>query len=328
MFVYLLILILSLCSIFVKKGKMRKTLYCITLIFSFLVLVFRSVGTDYLLYKGIFENIEFFNTSRFEPTMRLLMILVKTIFNDYFFLCFILGFITMFNFSRTINNNSKYITLSFFAFLTLGFYTKSFNVMKQMVAVSFIFASLPYINSRNFKMFFLNVILGGLFHTSALIFLPVYFVTLIKKEKILLYLIIITNYNNIIQLLNYSEQYSIYVTYTTGIDSGIATYLTIVLYIAMIFLIYLGRFKLKNDKLILVLILSIPFLIASIFNNLFMRIALYFLSPLILLIPSYIETFNGKEKTTISVPIIVLLCIFYVLNVILLGGIYPYDSII
>lgn len=333
MSVYLLILLLSICGVFVKKGHIRKSIYYITLCISFLILIFRNVGTDYFLYKGIYDNIESFSSDRFEITIRLLMIFVKSIFNNYVYLCLILGFITFFNFIRTIKSNSKYVTLSLFIFLTLGFYTKSFNIMKQMVAVSFIFSSLPYINKRDFKKFFLNVFLGSLFHSSALIFIPVYFVTLIKKEKILLYLIIIitviifSNYNNFIQLLNYSDQYSVYVTYTTGIEVGIATYLTIIMYLVMIMIIYLNRVKLKEEKLIMVIILSIPFLIASTFNNLFMRISLYFLSPLILLIPNYIETLSGKKKTIISVSFILLSSIFYILNVLLFGGIYPYESI-
>lgn len=337
MAIYILILLFSLLLMNSKESKIKKILVFILMILMILVLGLRTVGTDYNLYGNIYKSITFTNFYRIEYGIKFIMKLFYTNGFPYSIFNLFVATITIVNFVYGILKNDwsdkRCIGIAIFVLLTMDFYSKSFNIMKQMIAVSFAFISLGYVKKESFLKFAICILIGSLFHKTILIFLPAYFATMIFNSKhlsklvVLLTIFVALFYPNIITLLSYSEQYSMYATYDIGITSGMATYLTIAMNSFFIYKIYKNRSEIKDEKIISVLLLSFPFLVLSIFNNLFMRVGIYFFTSFIYLIPKLIVVNKKNGKKIENVIIILILCGFYLCSVRFLGGIYPYKSI-
>ncbi len=67
--------------------------------------------------------------------------------------------------------------VSFFAYIALGTYIFNFTGLRQSVAMGWVMLAYPYIQKRNFLFFTFFVLVGMLFHKSAVIFFPAYFIT-------------------------------------------------------------------------------------------------------------------------------------------------------
>ncbi len=79
-------------------------------------------------------------------------------------------------FLMEIRRDSVYVWLSVFMFVTIGQYFTSFNLIRQILAAAIVFSGSKYMYERNFIRYFLVVILAALFHKTALIMIPFFFV--------------------------------------------------------------------------------------------------------------------------------------------------------
>ncbi|WP_074241964.1 EpsG family protein [Chitinophaga niabensis] len=135
-----------------------------------------NVGTDYPTYKLFYDNpdqrdIQF--EYIYTPVRNLL-----TFFGlpspAFFLLC---SFITFFYFFKGFKAYSVSIPLSILLFITLGFYTNSFNIVRQFVALGlYFYFGLRYMKSRQFFHYLLTILIISVFHISALLMLPFYFI--------------------------------------------------------------------------------------------------------------------------------------------------------
>lgn len=94
--------------------------------------------------------------------------------------------------SRLIYRNSSEACLSYILFVCLGFYSFSLSGMRQTVALGIIFFAFEFIKQRKLLPFLAIVIISSLVHTSALIFLPAYFIAYKKLTKPYLGLVFLT----------------------------------------------------------------------------------------------------------------------------------------
>lgn len=83
--------------------------------------------------------------------------------------------------------------LSIFLFFGTSMYFVSLNGVRQMMAAAVLIFSFRYLQNRNWKRFFLGVFLAILFHESAVIFMPVYFIVKLKlnPKKVVQYLLLL-----------------------------------------------------------------------------------------------------------------------------------------
>ncbi len=90
------------------------------------------------------------------------------------------------------NHLDKYMWLAIFLYLTIGLFSYSFNMMRQILAVSFCMLSYNFILKRNFWPFILLVLLATSFHSSAICFVIAYWFPKIKiKMKTLVVFLLI-----------------------------------------------------------------------------------------------------------------------------------------
>lgn len=140
-----------------------------------------DVGIDYMTYyknasKGIFDLPQGGTGELFEPAFRFLYKIA-----DFFELppntIFILGgtIIYCFLFKACFNYSSS-IVLSVFIFFSSGLFFFSFNEFRQFIAVSIIFFGYKYCIERKLFLWIFIIFIAMLFHKSAFIAFPMFFI--------------------------------------------------------------------------------------------------------------------------------------------------------
>lgn len=71
---------------------------------------------------------------------------------------------------------TELLEFSIFLFITTGCYLVSMNGVRQYLASAILFLSFPLIYKKNWKLYFVIVLICSTFHKSALLFIPLYFV--------------------------------------------------------------------------------------------------------------------------------------------------------
>lgn len=167
-----------------------------------------NVGTDYSSYQNIAHIYSsksplqiIFSKDRFEIGFKLLIVIAKSMnfseigLNLIFLSSLIFYYISIY--TLLSYKNRKFTFLSIFIFLVL-FIGPSSNIIRQCMAVSFIFFSFKYIERKQLFKYTLLVLLATTFHYYAIICLPLYFLKdsnsnffIKKKEYITVFIFLI-----------------------------------------------------------------------------------------------------------------------------------------
>lgn len=145
-----------------------------------------SVGADTAKYMEYYNHIKgldinFFELIvnpplTFEPGYLLLMKLCAILrFNERLFLLLVTVIFNVLIF-RFVYKKSDDFILSIWLFVCAEYFTLSFTMIRQMIAIGFILNAYLYIEKKNLKAFIVNVIVACLFHKTAICFLPIYFI--------------------------------------------------------------------------------------------------------------------------------------------------------
>ena len=151
-----------------------------------------------LWHNNLAEIIKYISNMQYEPLFSGYSILVKSIYPSYFFWVFVntlIDFLVLSKFFKKHTNNYVFAWLFFFAMNGLFI---EFNLFRNAKAIILFIISLKFLKERKPIAYFSINIIGVLFHASALIFLPLYFILNKKIPKIILWLIFI--FGNIIFL--------------------------------------------------------------------------------------------------------------------------------
>lgn len=191
-----------------KNSAFSKKAY---LFFVFVPLIFiagfraPSVGTDtasYIQHFHLISDTPWRSLARYNMDFGYTVLnkIVSCFTDNPQILLLLLSFLTLSGFAVFIYKNSSNVYISTFLFIALYQYCTFFNVMRQYTAVMFICNSYYYLKKRKYAPFVLLVCLAALFHTSALIFLPVALFSIIKPKKIWLGLLAAVGFGLIVSL--------------------------------------------------------------------------------------------------------------------------------
>lgn len=144
------------------------------------------VGTDYAQYFASFESyainvgsaIRGFN----EPGINILAFISATLVHNAFGMFFLASFLTIALVGRTIYKYSYDLNFSALIFLFAGCWTGSFNGIRQYLAAAVIFAGHRYIYEKKLWKYCLTIIVAMVFHKSAIVMLPMYFIPTKKVD--------------------------------------------------------------------------------------------------------------------------------------------------
>ena len=198
-------------------------MYIITFVILFIMSGMRgiSVGGDLRNYIPEFETVA--RTSSIasalmagyhEPGYVLFLKLLGLISADS--RCFLLGtaFCSLIGPFVLFNKYSKDGVTSILLYYAMGYYTNTFNNVRQSLALSIIFLSIPFLVDRKFWKYLIGVVIATSFHYSAIVMLLVYPLSrkILTTKHLLLYagLGLFVSYFLFYYIFGYVAQYFIF----------------------------------------------------------------------------------------------------------------------
>jgi len=342
----------SVSAYFLHKGlsdddhKNNKILIFLALILPILLAAFRyRVGTDFVSYMNRLEQSrtaslsDILNESYLEVGFTLIERFSSFIGDRNFFFGFN-AFLTILPIYFIFKNQYKKmnIGIAYFLYLTL-FFTISFNIVRQMIAVSIIFWGFKFIFQKKMMEYIIVVLIAILFHSSAIVALPVYFFWVRKEEVktppyraiigILIISLSVISFQLLLNLLSQLPAFSHFYAYTIRDTRGQNRDFFLKLAV-LVFLFIQRKYLIKLDKryefLLLLQFITVIIGFTGFITPFVKRSALYFNIGQTILMSSIPLIYKNNDKLLIKFLIILYGIIYFILVFFILrqGNIIPY----
>lgn len=177
MYLYLIYLMFALLAFFEINGGralLRKTLVLPFFVFFLLAVLRWERGTDWSAYLTMFENVEnIFYLISFEPGFYYLNYIVASFTDNYTVVLIIQAVLIYILHYYVIKRYSllPFVSLMFW----FGFYMGSIFFVRFHVGLAITLFSFIFIVEQKFWKFIICVVVAFLFHRTALLFIPAYF---------------------------------------------------------------------------------------------------------------------------------------------------------
>ncbi len=180
----------------VQTKKNRDLLFVLAWVLITLVAGLRyQVGTDYMQYSRNYLGYKSQTLMLLEqPALTIVALLSSVIYDDYATWFFLMAAISFIPVAYVIYTNSSALGISTVFFLLLGCWHTSFNVVKQAAAVAVVFLGYRSLVDRRFWQWCIVCLIGAMFHITAILMIPVYFLVGPKFSWTRVLLIIVTGY--------------------------------------------------------------------------------------------------------------------------------------
>ncbi|WP_226064002.1 EpsG family protein [Kaistella polysaccharea] len=175
-------ILLSFISIFRPVAKVEKYIVIFCGLVMLLFAGFREDSFDYIIYELLFENYE---TISVEPAFKTISYLVTQFTEDIRYLFLIFAFLGVSLKLKGITTLSNFVLLSLVVYVSNFYLLHEMTQIRAGVASAFLLLSIKPNMERDLKKFLLFAILGFLFHYSALLILPLWFLPKKINVKIL-----------------------------------------------------------------------------------------------------------------------------------------------
>ena len=144
-----------------------------------------NVGNDYAQYV---EFMHLVNFDAYVPTEIGFNLLVKLIyglsgFENYLLVFAVYAFFTIFAFLLAIYEQSDDFPLTFFLFMSLGYYFQAFSTVRYYLALAVALYSMKFVLRRQWVRFVVLILLGSTFHKSLLVVILLYFLASLPWKK-------------------------------------------------------------------------------------------------------------------------------------------------
>jgi len=335
---YCLLLFTTMIWLIFEKKALNRESYFLIFIFLTLFAGVRNydVGTDTSLYVRDFITGIHYNYYNFDPNVEYgYQYLVYTILkftNEYHWYLLSVAFISVGLMIYSIRKYSTDYILSIYIYITFGFYTFLFNTIRQAIALAILFYGIKFFLEKKLIKYLVVVLIASLFHISAWIMIPFYFIVHFKfKVEIKAILIFISSAilsSMVIQYMSASNKR--YEQYTQESEHA-GGYLLLFFYsfIAVFLYIFGKRLRVNNKNYSLLeqlyfcgLMFVIPIALLGTDPSGPQRVLYNFSVYLILLIPMLLrDQFN---KSIYIGLFYILAFIYFMMITYSLYGIYPY----
>lgn len=347
MFVYFIVFILDIILLFIAQESFKKNNKYVGILFSFLSIFVLSllaglrtidIGDDTKAYIRMVYNVAsqqngysniikllVFN-SNFEFLYVTINYLVCYLHLSVNSLYFILEFIPLtFIYKACYDNrdeNGNYVF--YFVCFMLLFFNKSLNMCRQTIAIAILIYAYKYaLDKKLIKYCFFGIIAMG-FHISAIVFIPIYFLTqmISNSQKdfkrimiLLLLLVVIFRYQNIINILVLDlklldPKYLFYSSNSLGINNiPILEFIFVIIIGLLSVILYYNNKKTisKRDKMYIYFVMMTPILYSlGMIGSYAFRISYFFYYYIIFVIPLFKECIKDKTSKKIMNIIIIL----------------------
>ncbi len=298
-----------------------------------------NVGSDSPNYVLIFNKTNTLNdifNQTMEPGYLAIAWLAKQFGDNYIWLFFFTGLISVAGLIGGVKKYSLSPNLSFFFMITTGYYTFFFNGARQGLALAITFFTIGAFYEGKFKRLLFIVILASFFHITALVLIPAYF--LVRRGfsfKILVYIFAISAVsssflNELFSLAgNVDDRFSKYVGYNKA--SGM---LTAIYNLAIAsYFVFMYRFIKVNTQIYSVLLnlflVGVSISIFAVINGLgasgIARLSIYFTISSILIWPIIFQNTNSdKNKALLLFAVLTFYLAYFYLTTINFSDLVPY----
>lgn len=241
----------------------------------------------------------------------------------FLFVVAILVYIPLFAFINKYSENPLISVLSYIAF---GFFAYSVGLFRQMIAIAICFCGIPFIKKRKPVKYLLVCVLACLFHFTALIMIPLYWLDRLDLQKRKwLYLILIAMIEMICMLfgrkiimfiLGFIPKYSGYIGSVYDVQGGSylgLIYLNLLLLCGMLAVV--PRAEERDTLCIKAIMVACVLQSCSYAMGVMGRIVCYYSIYSIILLPMIANRmFKEKQAAKLGLYVILLGLIFYVVN--------------
>ena len=291
-----------------------------------------SVGTDTKMYHEFFYRYgildfdwNYFDYDKVEIGYRLLNKIIYFFTSESNICIFIISFFLIMGFGYFILVNSVNIWMSTFLFIGIGFYTETYNTVRQSIACMIMCNAYYFLKTQNMKKWILSIFFAMCFHSTAVIFFIFTLLMKINKMRInivvslgiLFYLIIVYGLDLFLEIFT-DFKYGYYIV-NNEISIG-ADILRIILFaLVIIFFIYNRKYYYrcgKNKDIILLGIFLFYAMIMSIAKyqiEIFYRLVQYFSPYIVISIPLVIMYLKKGKYILYPIVIIITIVLLYYL---------------
>lgn len=316
--------------------KLNKALVVGTLLTLVLISGLRSNIGDTYVYKSIYEANDFtweYIKSQKDIGFGILQMFLKKLSNDPQIMIFTTALITNSLIIFVLATYSRMFEISTYVYITGGFFLVSMNGIRQTLAAAIIFTGTKFLIEGNWFKYILVVLFASLFHQSALILIPIYFIVRYKAWSkatyilLLVSILIVIGYEQFTVLLFSAIEDSQYGHYAEFKEGG-ANFMRVVVDLVPLLIAFIGRNKLReifpqSDYIVNMALIGFLFMIISTQNWIFARFSLFFTLYQLILISWIIKLFRKKDQKFIYFALIICYFLYYFYeNVISLNTIY------
>ena len=319
--IYLLILFFIFILAFLDVSddavfpKYKNTLLIFCFMLMFIIAGFRyQVGYDFNSYERIYNNITLsnFRGNNLEIGFSLFVCLLKKIGLGFPVMIMLIAMASIFIKYKVIREYSVYPFISLLVYFSANFIIQDFGQIRQGLAIAFTLYSIKYIKDKKLFKYLIVMMMAIMFHYSAVLFLPMYWLARINvNKKVIATALIVSGVffvcsksgvidYVVLKVINQpyiSYKYVAYMSSAGGIGIFKLTFLS---RLVIFTLFYVLRGKIKENCecyniLSMAYLISIFMYVAFNFNGaLATRGALYFKIVEILIIPQIIYAVKDK----------------------------------
>lgn len=325
----------------IRRVKLSSIYYLIIWITYIIIIGFRdiSVGIDTQSYLTSFSitsqlSLKDFFAIQFstEKGYSVFEYIIGTLGFDFTGLLVASATIYITSVSFVIKKYSRNPWMSFFIFVAFGFFTFGMSAIRQSIAMGLILIAFNYAVEKKVYKYLMFVLLATTFHTTAIVFLPVYWVGKIQINKFTIFLLLclmllIIDNIDYIQLIFIENARITYEEVETG---GLLMIAFIALSLVLCYFVREPFFSRPvNSYLFYVMIGALLLLIVTRFNPATTRLSYYCLILTMVYIPNMLSYFRNKYIRNIGylAYIIVLSYFFFWTILVEEAKLYPYKLI-
>lgn len=249
----------------------------------------------------------------------------------FLFIIAIIIYVPVFKF---IKKKSSMPFLSIFAYFALGTFSYSLGLFRQMIAISIIISGIKYIEERKLSKYILVVILAMMFHTTAFIMLPFYWIQKIDFKKLVVWVVwfegvgFLFGKELIYLVIRIFPKYSNYIDSIYGASGGglfNLMFLNLLMLIGLVYTKYNPQNAHKNRIFVNAVAIAICFQTLGYHLEIFGRIVSYYSIYLIILIPEMTNSlFKGKSRYIGIGSVMLFLCLRFCMTFIGNEYVCPY----
>ena len=170
------------------KGKINKAWMSVSFLVLWGLLALADCGTDYPVYKDLFENAKDLQYTigyhQIEIGFALINYFLRTITDSFILYNIIISFAFVFLIYRTLYKLKESVHLGWavLAFASMS-YLQFMNLKRIYLAAAIIFWAIPYLTEKKYMKYFICVILASLLHTSAIVMIVIPFIQLVIERR-------------------------------------------------------------------------------------------------------------------------------------------------